>query len=345
MLSVVVVFIALNNLQASGSRKTIQHCKGMLNIDSKALHTICVLCGIYLYCLTLQAREHCLQLLETAFSANFVKFFRDSASRLEAADYEPRICAIDDEYSIFQSQKLSMNYKAAIMRRVADIKKSTAAETLHPALQPKQPAGNEVCEKTEEVKPACTRVQFEKASSLLTGRNGFVRPTVSTGEFSTSEDEMKRDEKAMARIDCDVEECNSAKINDTHQDDLIKEDFIKPKIISATKHRGCSDINKNKSDGAEIRQDPAEVTSFGGLVEEFNPENSLAVKQECSFDERLSDKNLVKESNRRSKDPTKSKSSANVSRGQDIKKFLVPKSKTALEGESAKCNEHSSGNK
>ncbi|KAK3597449.1 hypothetical protein CHS0354_041862 [Potamilus streckersoni] len=86
--------------------------------------------------LTVKAREHCLGMLESVLKANFIQQYQDIPHRLAAADYEPICCAIDEEYRIFHANRLANTYKAGIMKVVAEIKKCTAAQQLHPSLTP-----------------------------------------------------------------------------------------------------------------------------------------------------------------------------------------------------------------
>ena len=84
-----------------------------------------------------QTREHCLQLLEDAFKANFRCHHCGDPDKMSAIDYEPRACAIDEEHSAFKTSKQSTLYKAAVMRKVNEIKQLTNSHRLHSALVPK----------------------------------------------------------------------------------------------------------------------------------------------------------------------------------------------------------------
>ena len=84
-----------------------------------------------------QTREHCLQLLEDAFKANFRCHHCGDLDKMAAIDYEPRACAIDEEHAAFKMSKQSTLYKAAVMRKVNEIKNLTNSHRLHSALVPK----------------------------------------------------------------------------------------------------------------------------------------------------------------------------------------------------------------
>lgn len=76
-------------------------------------------------------------MLETALRVNFSKFYSDLSHRLSAADYEPRVCAIDVELEAFKSSKLANGYRASIMKSVNEIKQTTLKSDLHASMVPK----------------------------------------------------------------------------------------------------------------------------------------------------------------------------------------------------------------
>lgn len=56
---------------------------------------------------------------------------------MAAKDYEPECCAIDEEFDVFKSSKAVNLYKAAIMSKCNEIKKTTKSKDLHKSLVPK----------------------------------------------------------------------------------------------------------------------------------------------------------------------------------------------------------------
>ena len=68
---------------------------------------------------------------------NFVTVFEGNDAKLAAADYEPRICAVREEYSVFSTAKLQTGYKVGMMCKINDIRKHTDRKELHRMLIPK----------------------------------------------------------------------------------------------------------------------------------------------------------------------------------------------------------------
>jgi hypothetical protein len=86
-----------------------------------------------------QAREHCLQLLETALLQNFEKHCSDCSLKFAVADEEAHQAAVNEEFAVFSNSKQAVGYKAAIMKCVNQVKQATAGGLLHSAFLPKQP--------------------------------------------------------------------------------------------------------------------------------------------------------------------------------------------------------------
>lgn len=95
----------------------------------------------FLFC-HFQAREHCLGLLENALRTNYETYYANIPSKMAAADYEPQICATEVESLIFNEQKTAIGYKAAVLRKVNEIKGQTAARDLSPNLVPPDIVGS-----------------------------------------------------------------------------------------------------------------------------------------------------------------------------------------------------------
>ncbi|KAM8945883.1 ATP-dependent DNA helicase Q5 [Pelodytes ibericus] len=74
--------------------------------------------------LTVKAREHCLKMLEEALTKNL-----EIAKRENCVDIGSS--AVDLEYEVFRSNKMSNLYKAGVLKKVAEINKASKDEELH----------------------------------------------------------------------------------------------------------------------------------------------------------------------------------------------------------------------
>ncbi|KAM4032116.1 ATP-dependent DNA helicase Q5 isoform 2-T4 [Anomaloglossus baeobatrachus] len=68
--------------------------------------------------LTVKAREHCLKMLKDAISKNVED--SNTADRVDASSF-----AVDIEYEVFRSSKMSNLYKAAILKKVSEVNKAS----------------------------------------------------------------------------------------------------------------------------------------------------------------------------------------------------------------------------
>ncbi|XP_071128012.1 ATP-dependent DNA helicase Q5-like isoform X1 [Mytilus edulis] len=87
--------------------------------------------------LTVKIREHCLGMITSDLYTNFTSYYKDVSTKMAAKDYEPECCAIDEEFDVFKSSKAVNLYKAAIMSKCNEIKKTTKSKDLHKSLVPK----------------------------------------------------------------------------------------------------------------------------------------------------------------------------------------------------------------
>ena len=122
--------------------------------------------------------------------SNFNTAFTDNPSRLSASDYEPRICAINEEYAIFSTSKLINSYRAAIMKKVNEVKKHTKEKLLHSSLIPK--ANCDVTETSPKDRSALPGIV--KASVLLKG-SGPPLPTLKGFQSASELCDMKEGRK------------------------------------------------------------------------------------------------------------------------------------------------------
>ncbi|XP_032932357.1 ATP-dependent DNA helicase Q5 isoform X3 [Catharus ustulatus] len=69
--------------------------------------------------LTVKGREHCLKMLEEALSNN------QKTLAAEGKWSDPGACAVEMEYEAFQTSKMANSYKAAVLKKVAEINKAS----------------------------------------------------------------------------------------------------------------------------------------------------------------------------------------------------------------------------
>ncbi|NXA73449.1 RECQ5 helicase, partial [Thryothorus ludovicianus] len=69
--------------------------------------------------LTVKGREHCLKMLEEALSNN------QKTPAAEGKWSDPGACAVEMEYEAFQNSKMANSYKAAVLKKVAEINKAS----------------------------------------------------------------------------------------------------------------------------------------------------------------------------------------------------------------------------
>ena len=125
---------------------------------------------------------------------------------MSAIDYEPRICAIDAEYAIFDGNRLAMTYKAAIMKRVQEIKRTSMVGELHQLLVPQVSVGgiegeqegedgdddnNDAREQNES-----DDRKLERDKSKISLTNGFDMSSLKEGKDG-SEELTKSDEMSL----------------------------------------------------------------------------------------------------------------------------------------------------
>ncbi|XP_030064118.1 ATP-dependent DNA helicase Q5 isoform X1 [Microcaecilia unicolor] len=77
--------------------------------------------------LTVKAREHCLKMLEEALSSNLQKDVSDSSIDIGA-------CAVEMEHEAFRTSKMSNLYKAAVLKKMAEINKASKDGMVYPVL-------------------------------------------------------------------------------------------------------------------------------------------------------------------------------------------------------------------
>ena len=156
-------------------------------------------------------------MLETALRINFSRFHADHPDRLAAADYEPRICAIDVELELFQASKVANGYKASVMNKVSEIKKLSMQQDLHTALLPKPAAVGDVddsctTDKLPEEEEAHLTVSVEPISDFTipngaaSGLEDLLRNVEPISDFPKICTNRSESNSPALAIDCDMEE-------------------------------------------------------------------------------------------------------------------------------------------
>ncbi|XP_063816674.1 ATP-dependent DNA helicase Q5 isoform X2 [Pseudophryne corroboree] len=114
--------------------------------------------------LTVKAREHCLKMLEEALSKNV-----QGTDVLHRTDVTAS--AVDLEYEVFRSSKMSNLYKAGVLKKVAEINKASKDGELHAVF------GFADCTQKTETKADTNEDEFIPASRLNTCVEFQVGPT------------------------------------------------------------------------------------------------------------------------------------------------------------------------
>lgn len=114
-------------------------------------------------------REHCLQLLENALSANLQACLDGDLDHLRHY-YDPHALAINEEHRVFQSSKMVNLYRAGVMKAVKEIGISTLAKQLHTAFRKELMADDDV--------PVVSPVDQEQCDTpAMTERTDTVSPS------------------------------------------------------------------------------------------------------------------------------------------------------------------------
>ncbi|XP_052078652.1 ATP-dependent DNA helicase Q5-like [Mytilus californianus] len=179
--------------------------------------------------LTVKIREHCLGMISSELYTNFTSYYKDISAKMAAKDYEPECCAIDEEYDVFKSSKAVNLYKAAIMSKCNEIKKTTKSQDLHKSLVPKgsdnfksSPAshfsndGRDYCDKATTSGFSCA---FVKASDMIVNKKD---------NFKTDPDE-KSTVKYSCGSDSDKYSNTDSKLKLSRKSDLSLEGQISRK--------------------------------------------------------------------------------------------------------------------
>ena len=79
---------------------------------------------------------HCFEQLESALRVNYVTIYEQDSARMAAADYEPRVCAVNEEFAVLSKARTHTGYKVNMMCKINDIRKHTEKKQLHALLVP-----------------------------------------------------------------------------------------------------------------------------------------------------------------------------------------------------------------
>ncbi|XP_048338982.1 ATP-dependent DNA helicase Q5-like, partial [Sphaerodactylus townsendi] len=146
--------------------------------------------------ITVKAREHCLKMLEEALSSNL-------QARLTKNGSDPLTCAVEMEYEAFQMSKTANLYKAAVLKKVAEINKASKDGELYSMLalgvngcpsvkaEPTTSAddGCHIPSKVNTFKPKRVGIGFRKSSDVFQPASE-VLIAKEKGEIKPDEEEM-----------------------------------------------------------------------------------------------------------------------------------------------------------
>ncbi|NXG96927.1 RECQ5 helicase, partial [Loxia leucoptera] len=125
--------------------------------------------------LTVKGREHCLKMLEEALSNN------QKTPAAEGKWSDPGACAVEMEYEAFQTSKIANSYKAAVLKKVAEINKASKQGELFSVFGSGTGGNSNLETKSDSLaeggfvpasqvpsfKPKCVGAGFPKKSSLF----------------------------------------------------------------------------------------------------------------------------------------------------------------------------------
>ncbi|XP_054832143.1 ATP-dependent DNA helicase Q5 [Eublepharis macularius] len=146
--------------------------------------------------ITVKAREYCLTLLEEALGNNLQAALTRNGS-------DPLTCAVEMEYEAFQISKTANLYKAAVLKKVAEINKASKDGELYSTLalgvngcpktkaEPTAVADDDfhIPSKVNTFKPKRVGVGFQKTSEVFQSASKVLVPE-EKGEFKLDKEEM-----------------------------------------------------------------------------------------------------------------------------------------------------------
>ncbi|XP_078257378.1 ATP-dependent DNA helicase Q5 isoform X3 [Rhinoraja longicauda] len=205
--------------------------------------------------LSIKAREHCLHILEEALIMNK----RQEDTKAECAD--PHSCAIEMEHEAFKATKMANLYKALVLRKVAEIKKSTQNGELYPKLTEMDNRASTAATADNEK----NNEAFISASQLYSFKSKRVEVgvTISSSPFQTARDLLKNS------VPVESEQKNYTNLDDPiyHSNSTLKnpQDCTNPSVDSNGKTNQSSPLlaspNKKKSTKRQLRAESAKKDS------------------------------------------------------------------------------------
>ncbi|NWT54078.1 RECQ5 helicase, partial [Erythrocercus mccallii] len=180
--------------------------------------------------LTVKGREHCLKMLEEALSNN------QKTPAAEGKWSDPGACAVEMEYEAFRASKMANSYKAAVLKKVAEINKASKQGELFSVFR----SGTDGNSNLETKSVSLAEGDFFPASevpSFKPKRVGAGFPKKSS-LFQTASELLKIQEE------CDVKsvkkDCPSGQDNSSYNLDLDTRNPILQREETATKAVGES---------------------------------------------------------------------------------------------------------
>ncbi|XP_067913951.1 ATP-dependent DNA helicase Q5 isoform X2 [Heterodontus francisci] len=170
--------------------------------------------------LSVKAREHCLHMLEEALTKNK----QQGVTEVEWSD--PHLCAVEMEYEAFKLTKMANLYKALVLRKVAEINKSTQNGPLHPQLTTMDAAASTVaivdCDKGNETFISASQLYSFKRKRIGVGGRSSSSPFQTAGEMLKNS-VLVDSEKNGAGSESPVYHSNrTGKNEDTRSQDVTK---------------------------------------------------------------------------------------------------------------------------
>ncbi len=217
-------------------------------------------------------------MIEDALRLNFTSHHEGNSTKMAASDYEPRICAIDVEYTVFRSNKLLNTYKANIVKVTGEIKKMTKDRELHSSLAPEQPAVGfksasalleeefNNCDTNNSVSPddsdLCDKpVVFTTASDLLKRQVSSTFTPSSASPSGSSKPEVENG--FCSDIDAEEKENSDVPCDSSSEEVVVKKEV--PIIKYFFEQEPREDDSKSPPPAAAAQDSPAETveaTSF-----------------------------------------------------------------------------------
>ncbi|XP_059720494.1 ATP-dependent DNA helicase Q5 isoform X2 [Haemorhous mexicanus] len=177
--------------------------------------------------LTVKGREHCLKMLEEALNNN------QKTPAAEGKWSDPGACAVEMEYEAFRTSKMANSYKAAVLKKVAEINKASKQGELFSVFG-SGTGGNSNLETKSDSLAEGGFVPASQVPSFKPKRVGVGFPKKSS-LFQTASELLKIQEESDVKKDC-----ASGQDNSSYSLDLDTRNSVLQREETATKAMGES---------------------------------------------------------------------------------------------------------